>query len=251
MLTEAARAAFATGDIDDEPHPLRPGGDRGALGAAVNDIAASLIAEQALGDAVVGDAARARSELQRAIGPTERRRQRDDLDRRAGRGVLSASRSRRRGSRRPTRICNLRRRTSLSVQIPMLRAAAALASNEPRQRDCSPSTARCRTSGPPIRGCPTCAGWRTWRFASTPTAVVDFQMVIGTPGNQPTSIVHPLSRLQLARAARAAGDLAQARQAYADFAAAWGKAESTTSAARGGRSRSRRARLDRAAVHAR
>ena len=56
-------------------------------------------------------------------------------------------------------------------------------------------------------------------------AVEEFRMVIARPGNQPTSIVHTLSRLQLARAASAGGDRAQARQAYADFAAVWGKGD--------------------------
>ena len=36
-------------------------------------------------------------------------------------------------------------------------------------------------------------------------------------GNQPTHLLHTLARLQLARELRAQGQLAEARQAYADF----------------------------------
>jgi hypothetical protein len=67
VLTEAG-AAFASGDVETS-RALYAQAVTAARSTRVNDLATSLIAEQALGDAVVGDAARARDELQRAIGP--------------------------------------------------------------------------------------------------------------------------------------------------------------------------------------
>jgi hypothetical protein len=57
-IVVSSGAGKATGNLIDDH-----------VAARVNDIAASLIAEQALSDAVVGDTARARGELQQAIGP--------------------------------------------------------------------------------------------------------------------------------------------------------------------------------------
>ena len=137
VLTEAARAAFATGDIETS-RTLYAQAVTAARSARVNDIAASLIAEQALGNALVGDTARARGELQQAIGAEERRRRRDDLDGRRWPRRFSAARSRRRGSPQAYQDLEPPAPDIVGVQIPMLRAAAALASNEPREGDCRP-----------------------------------------------------------------------------------------------------------------
>ena len=48
-------------------------------------------------------------------------------------------------------------------------------------------------------------------------AALQFRDVIRNRGNQPTHLVHTLARLQLARTLRAQGELAEARQAYAEF----------------------------------
>jgi len=224
VLTEAARAAFATGDIETS-RTLYAQAVTAARSARVNDIAASLIAEQALSDAVVGDTARARGELQQAIGP------------KSGAGgdtiwtaALAASflGLTPQAARLAQAYQDLQPPAPdiVGVQIPMLRAAAALASKEPRKAIAALNSAVPyeRSADPWL---PYLRGLAHLAVREYSTAVVDFQMVIGHPGNQPTSIVHPLSRLQLARAARAAGDLPQARQAYADFTAAWSKASPT------------------------
>ena len=52
-----------------------------------------------------------------------------------------------------------------------------------------------------------------------------FRAVVASRGNQPASVVRTMARLQLARALRGAGDAERARQAYADFAAAWRNAD--------------------------
>jgi anthranilate phosphoribosyltransferase len=52
-------------------------------------------------------------------------------------------------------------------------------------------------------------------------AAAEFRDVIGQRGNQPTSPLHTLAALQLARTLRAAGQTTDARQAYAAFTAAW------------------------------
>ena len=56
-------------------------------------------------------------------------------------------------------------------------------------------------------------------------AAKEFREVLARRGNQPTHVLHALARLELARALKAAGDTAGARQAYADFAAAWRHAD--------------------------
>jgi hypothetical protein len=49
-------------------------------------------------------------------------------------------------------------------------------------------------------------------------AARQFRAIEAHPGNQPTSFMHTLERLQTARAEGAAGNAAQARQAHAEFA---------------------------------
>jgi hypothetical protein len=173
-----------------------------ARSARVNDIAASLIAEQALGDAVVGDTGRARGELQQAIGP------------KSGAGgdtiwtaaLAAAFLGSPAGGEAGADLSGSATPGPGHVGVQDADAAGRRGARQQRtaQSDCRPQQRGAVRAIRRSRGCPTCAGWRTWRFASTRTAIVDFQTVIGHPGNQPTSIVHSLSRLQLARAARPA-----------------------------------------------
>ena len=44
-------------------------------------------------------------------------------------------------------------------------------------------------------------------------------------GNQPLNLVHVVARLQLARALRASGDAAAARETYTAFTSAWRNAD--------------------------
>ena len=66
VLTEAARAAFSSGDIATS-RTLYAQAVTAARAARVNDIATSLVAEQALGNALVGDTSLARGQLQQAF----------------------------------------------------------------------------------------------------------------------------------------------------------------------------------------
>lgn len=56
-------------------------------------------------------------------------------------------------------------------------------------------------------------------------AAREFQQIIAHPGVDPTSVIHPLARLGLARVAAQAGDRAQARRHYQDFLALWKDAD--------------------------
>src|SRR5262249_50347378 len=49
-------------------------------------------------------------------------------------------------------------------------------------------------------------------------AVEHYRALLAHPGYQPTSVVHTIAQLQMARAERDAGNTADARKAYADFA---------------------------------
>jgi serine/threonine protein kinase/tetratricopeptide (TPR) repeat protein len=53
----------------------------------------------------------------------------------------------------------------------------------------------------------------------------DFQSILANRGENPNSLLYPLARLGLARAAALAGDVATARQAYEEFLAAWPNAD--------------------------
>jgi hypothetical protein len=56
-------------------------------------------------------------------------------------------------------------------------------------------------------------------------AAQQFKNLIARPGDQPTSLLRTLVRLQLARALRDSGDAGAARQAYADFISTWHRAD--------------------------
>jgi tetratricopeptide (TPR) repeat protein len=56
-------------------------------------------------------------------------------------------------------------------------------------------------------------------------AIDEFQRIIDHPGSAPQSPLHPLARVQQARAYALAGDVVKARAAYQDFLAAWKDAD--------------------------
>jgi ATP/maltotriose-dependent transcriptional regulator MalT len=99
---------------------------------------------------------------------------------------------------------------------PVLEGAVALAQNDGRRTldllaGASPYE---RTVGPWL------AYLRGLAHASLKdhaAAATQFRNIVRSRGNQPTHLLHTLARLQLARELRAQGQLAEARQAYADF----------------------------------
>src|SRR2546428_2474869 len=66
VLAEAARAALASGEIE-RSRSLYSQAIAAARAARINDYAGGLLAEQALGDALLGDQTRAREGLQKAL----------------------------------------------------------------------------------------------------------------------------------------------------------------------------------------
>jgi serine/threonine protein kinase/tetratricopeptide (TPR) repeat protein len=222
VLIEAARAAFASGDLETS-RTLYGQAVTAARAAHVDDIASSLVAEQALGNVLVGDTGRARGQLQEAIGA----RSHAGAETMWTAAMAAAFLGRTKQSEQLTQAYQELEPPApdiVGAQIPMLRAATALANNEGRRvvTILNSATPYERSAGPWLQYLRGLGHMAVREYAP---AAEEFRMVIARPGNQPTSIVHTLSRLQLARAANGSGDTAQARQAYADFIAAWGKAD--------------------------
>ena len=216
VLTEAARAAFASGELDTS-RTLYAQAVTAARGARIHDFAGSLIAEQALGDAVAGDVRRAQDELQQAIRisagveTTWTAALAAALSGRAAQAAPLAARYQQQAPPAPDVV---------GAQLPMLQAAIALANRDARRTLAILDSAVPleRAAGPwllYVRGLAYQAIQEPQRAAE------QFRAVIARPGSQPTSVAHTIARLQLARALRAAGDVEGARQSYADFAAAW------------------------------
>jgi tetratricopeptide (TPR) repeat protein len=215
VLTEAARAAFATGDTD-AARTLYAQALTAARAARIPDVAGSLIAEQALADALVGDVGRAHAELQSAIGVS-----------RGSETTWSASLAAS-FSGRPAQAVELAQAFQaqqppapdvVNAQVPMLEAAAALAAGDPGAA-LSKLTAASgfdTVSGPWL---PYLHGLANAAAHDYAQAAHQFRGVLAHPANQPTNLIRTLAHLQLARASRDAGDTMQARRAYADFAAA-------------------------------
>jgi len=222
VLTEAARAAFATGEVENS-RMLYTQAITAARTARADDIAASLIAEQALNNALVGDSASARAQLQEAVAS------------RSGGGAettwtasLAAAFLGR--TQQATQLAEAYRALEppapdiVSGQLAMLQAAAALSGRDARRAISilNAATPFERSAGPWLQYLRGLAHVAVREYGP---AVEQFRALIARPGSQPTSIAHPLARLQLARAATAAGDPALARQAYGEFSTAWQKAD--------------------------
>ena len=216
VVAEAARAALASGQIETS-RSLYSQAVAEARAARIDDYAGGLLAEQALGDALLGDRARAREGVQKALS--------------IGHGVetlwpasLAAALS-----NNPAQAAQLAGRYGEAappspevVQAfgPVLRAAVAVASNDSRTaldalNNAAPYDRVVGPALPYVRGL-------AFAAADDHThAAAEFRAVTGSRGNQPTNPLHTLAGVQLARALRAAGEAAGARQAYADFTAAW------------------------------
>jgi tetratricopeptide (TPR) repeat protein len=214
VVTEAARAAAATGDVD-TGRTLYTQVIAAASEAHINDFVGSLIAEQALNDALVGNVDGARAGLQSAIAVS-------DGPETTWTGSLAAA-----FSGQTARAAELARMFQnqqppapdvVNAQVPILQAAVALSS-----RDGVAALAALNNAGPfeAVAGpwLPYLRGLAQAGSGNHAEAARQFRSVLAHPGNQATSFVHTIARLQLARAARDAGNVADARKAYAEFAA--------------------------------
>ena len=213
VVTEAAKAAFATGDID-ASRSLFARAATAARAANSLDFAGSVLAEQALDDALIGDASRARGELQAAIavsrGPDT-----------TWTGSLAAAFLGQ--TAQASELAQAFRAQQppapdiLNTQVLMMRAAILVANKDG-------ATALSTLSG----ASPFEAVAGPWLFylrglANTligdhRQAVDQYRTLLAHPGNQPTSMVHSLAHLQMARAERDTGNTADARKAFAAFA---------------------------------
>jgi tetratricopeptide (TPR) repeat protein len=222
VLTEAARAAFSSGDIEGS-RVFYTQAITAARTARASTIAASLVAEQALGNALVGDTALARDQLQEATavrsgaGP--------ETTWTASLAAAFLGRTQQAGQlAQAYRGLEPPAPDIVGAQLTMLQAATALSARDARRALAilNAATPYERSAGPWLQYLRGLAHMTVREYGP---AVEQFRILIARPGNQPTSIAHPLARLQLARAAGAAGDVALARQAYGDFSTAWQRAD--------------------------
>jgi tetratricopeptide (TPR) repeat protein len=212
VLTEAARAAMASGQIDTS-RTLYTQAVSAARTARINDFAGSLVAEQALADALHGNTNRALQELDAALrisNGTDTTWTASLAAAFSGRTALAAQLADR-----------YRQSTPPAADVteafaPVLQAAIALANNDGRRAldSLAGGAPYERAVGPWQRYL---RGLAHASVKDHPAAALQFRDVIRNRGSQPTHLVHTLARLQLARALRAQGQLAEARQAYAEF----------------------------------
>ena len=216
VLTEAARAALATGDLAASRRWYAQA-IAAARTARITDYAGSLMAEQALGDALLLDVDRARTGWQTALtvghGPET-----------TWTAAMAAAFSGRQAQAADLVTTFQLKATpapdATAIQAPMLRAAIALANGDGQRALSELSTAAPLESaaGPWL---PYLNGLAYASVKDYIRAGQQFRNLIARPGDQPTSLLHTLARLQLARAARDAGDLAEARRMYTDFVNTW------------------------------
>ena len=220
VLTEAARAAFSSGEIE-AGHTLYARAVTAARAARVNDVAGSLIAEQALGDALVGDPRRAEDELRQAVAVS------DGVETTWTASLAAAF------SGRASQAAQLANRYEaaeppapdvVGATTPMLQAAVALANNDGRRALALLNSAAPyeRAAGPWL---PYLRGLAYASLQDHQHAAAQFRDVVSHRGNQPTNLLHAIARVPLARSLAAAGAIVEARQTYADFAAAWRNAD--------------------------
>ncbi len=222
VLSEAARGAFATGNLESS-RGLYARAIASARAARINEIAGSFVAEQALNDALVGDTARARDELQQAVGIST------GPDTTWPASIAAAFLGR---VPQANELAQAYQRIEppapdvVAAQAPMLQAAIALANKDGRGaltilNGASPYD---RTAGPWLQYL---RGLAYLSVREYPAAAEQFRTIIARPGIHPASLLHTLARLELARAAAGSGDVAQARQAYADFTSRWQSANAS------------------------
>ena len=214
VVTEAARAAVATGDVD-ASRALYAQAVTAARAANTNDVAGSLLAEQALDDALTGNLDRARAELQAAValgrGP-ETTWTASLAAAFSGRTAQAAELAKAFQDQQPPAP------DIVNAQLPMLQAAIAIAN-----KDGAAALALLTPAAPYELAV---GPWLSYLRGVAITLTGDhgqaarqYRNLLAHPGNQPTSFLHSMARLQLARSARASGDVNEARRAYADFAA--------------------------------
>jgi eukaryotic-like serine/threonine-protein kinase len=219
VLAEAARAAFAGGQFV-KGRRLYAQAASSARAAHMSDFLGAIAAEEALGEVLAGNSTIANDRLQEAMnagkGP-------DTLWNAAmaaamgGRSALAAQLVAAYKAATPQAA------DVVAVTAPMLEAALSLANlDAAHASDVLAGASRYEAvAGPWL---PYLRGLAAVGVKDYNTATAQFRQVFARRGMQPASIVRPLSRLQLARALRAAGD-AGARQAYVEFLAAWNGAD--------------------------
>ena len=221
ILTEAARAALAAGEIETS-RTLYGKAIEEAQEAKIMDYTGSLLAEQAIGDGLIGDGARAAERFQRALVTSH------GIETTWSAALAAAVAGR---TTDAARLASTYQRLAVPAAdivngvIPMLNAAVAIANDNPRSAIdlLAGATAYERSVGIWI---PYLRGLALARVNDHRRAAAEFRKVIARRGSQPASLLHTLATLQLARAVRAAGDTAAARQAYTDFTTAWAHADS-------------------------
>ena len=212
VVTEAARAAVATGDHDGG-RTLYTQAVSAARAARINDFAGSLIAEQALNDALIGDLERARAGVQSALAVSHGPETTWNAAMAAsfsGRGPQAADLAKAYAAMQPPSP------DVVEALTPLLNASVAIAGRDPAAARAALNgvTPFDVVAGPWL---PYLRGLASSTAGDHPQAAREFRAVLAHPGNQPTMILHTLARLQLARASRDAGDPTEARKAYADF----------------------------------
>ena len=221
ILSEAARAALAAGEIETS-RTLYGKAIEEAQEAHVMDYAGSLLAEQAIGDGLIGDRARAAERFQQALAKSHG----SETTWNAALAAAFAGRTTD-AARLASTYQRLAAPTADVVNgvVPMLNAAVAIANDSPRTAIdlLGGATGYERSVGVWI---PYLRGLALARVNDHQRASAEFRKVIARRGSQPASLLHTLAALQLARAVRAAGDAAAARQAYAHFTTAWAHADS-------------------------
>jgi hypothetical protein len=214
VVTEAARAAAATGDTD-ASRTLYARAIAAGRAAHIDDFAGSLIAEQALNDAQVGDVDRARAGIDSAIAVS---RGPDTTWTASLAAAFAGQTSRASELAKAYEAQQPPAPDVVNVQAPMLHAAIALAGKDAASALEALNTAGSyeAVAGPWL---PYLRGLAEAGTSDAPRALAQFRNVVAHPASQSTSFVHSLAHLQLARAARDAGETADARKAYADFLA--------------------------------
>jgi len=220
VLTEAARGAYASGDLE-AGRSLYARAVAASRNARITDGAGSLLAEQALASAAVGDATRAHDELQQALAVSsgvETAWPAALAAALAGQGAQAAQLAAAFQAHSPPAP------DVAGGQLPMLQAAIALAAGDGQRALAMLDTAQPYdpTAGPWL---PYLRGLAHDALRDHRQAANDFRAVIARRGNQPLNIAHVVARLQLARTLRASGDPG-ARQAYSDFTSVWRNADS-------------------------
>jgi eukaryotic-like serine/threonine-protein kinase len=214
VTTEAARAAVATGDVN-ASQALYAQAIAAARTARINEVVGSLIAEQALNDALVGDVDRARAGLQAAIAVS---RGPETTWTASLAAAFSGQTARASELARAFQDLEPPAPDVVNGKLPMLQAAVALSSKDgPAALSALSNTGPFEAAAGPWL--PYLRGLAHAAAGGHSQAARQFRNILAHPANQPTSFVHTLARLQVARAARDAGNIADARKAYADFSA--------------------------------